>query len=97
MIDTCFGIAGLIIALIVFAELYSIRNILSNREKMRDDRQELSNEIRSLKWNLSEQSEAITDLIEIIEEAKVPLSATEKASVNHAKYLAKVNNPKIIH
>ncbi|MCM1318785.1 MAG: hypothetical protein NC217_00155 [Muribaculaceae bacterium] len=85
MIDIGFGIAGLIIAFIVFAELHSIRAILGRREQVRDDRQELSDEIRSLKRISEQQGEAIKDLIGIIEEANVPLSAYGKSIIKHAK------------
>lgn len=92
MIDLGLGIAGLVVAFIIFAELYSIKSILVKQEQVRYDREELSNEIRSLKIKSEQQSEAIKDLIEIIEEGKIPLTEYGKATVKRVTALAKENS-----
>lgn len=83
-----FGIAGMIIAFIVFAELYSIRQILSHQQSRTEYIQSLENQLRSLKYDLREHNNALKDIIIIIEDKRDRLSENEKEIFNHSKHVA---------
>ena len=79
---TGFSIAVIIVGLLVFAELYSIRTILNRQHES------IESKLKSLKIDLNEQSEALTELIEMIEDNKTLLSPRDIEILNHSKYVA---------
>lgn len=89
-----FGIAGLIVAFIVFAELYSIRNLINQHFCRMEHVQGLERQLRSVKYDLSEQNDALKDLVAILGHKQVSLTQEEHEVLNHAKYVAgKIDRP----
>lgn len=85
---TGFSIAVIIVGLLVFAELYSIRTILNRQHERAEYVQTIESKLKSLKIDLNEQSEALNELIEMIEDNKTLLSPRDVEILNHSKYVA---------
>lgn len=83
-----FSIAVIIVGLLVFAELYSIREILNRQQDRSDYVQTIQSKLKSLQIDLNEQSEALNELIEMIEDNKTLLSPRDVEILNHSKYVA---------
>ena len=83
-----FGIAGLIVSFVVFAELYSIRNLINQHFCRMEYVQGLERQLRSVKYDLNEQNDALAELIKMIEDRRSKLSHGEQEILNHAKYIA---------
>lgn len=71
---TGFSIAVIIVGLLIFAELYSIREILNRQHDKSEYVQTVESKLKSLQIDLNEQSEALNELIEMIEDNKTLLS-----------------------
>lgn len=82
------GIAGLIVAFIVFAELYSIRSLINQHFCNLEYTQGLERLLRNVKYDLNEQNDALAELIKMIEDRRSELSHGEQEILNHAKYIA---------
>lgn len=90
-----FGIAGLIVAFIVFAELYSINNMMRHHFCRVEKIQELERHLRGTKYDMSEQNDALKDLIAILEHNQNELTQDEHEILNHANYIAsKIGRPR---
>lgn len=85
---TGFSIAVIIVGLLVFAELYSIRTILNRQHDKSEYVQTVESKLKSLQIDLNEQSEALNELIEMIEDNKTLLSPRDVEILNHSKYVA---------
>lgn len=87
-----FGVAVIIVGLLVFAELYSIREILNRQHDRLEHVQDIESKLKTMHYDLSEQSKALTELIEMIEDKNLPLSPKDIEILNHSKYVAKKVN-----
>jgi hypothetical protein len=81
------GIAGLIVAFIVFAELHSIKAILNRHANTVEYNQDNEAKIRNLKWTLKEQEDVIKELTSHIAEKRSQLTQHEHELLKHAKYV----------
>ena len=85
---TGFSIAVIIVGLLIFAELYSIREILNRQHDKSEYVQTVESKLKSLQIDLNEQSEALNELIEMIEDNKTLLSPRDVEILNNSKYVA---------
>lgn len=91
MVQLC--IVGLIVAFVIFAELYSIRDILKSHVFRIEYNQEIEAQLSRTKWALQEQNEALRELSSLISEKCDFLTQQEKSILDHAKYVASKFEP----
>lgn len=82
-----FGIAGLIVAFIVFAELHSIREILNQHFKNVEYESAQTIALSHAEHGLKERKEAVKQLLSLIEQKRIILTPSERDVVNHTKYI----------
>lgn len=80
------GVAGLIIAFVIFAELYSIKDMLSRNIERRNNYADIVRELNDARRNIDELKDATTELINLAQ-SHCGLTESEQSIINHAKYI----------
>lgn len=83
------SIAGFIVAFIIFAELYSIRKMVERQEQRHECHEDTVERFKQLKYEVDRQNNSLQELIEIIEESKIPLTDYGKSSLKIAKAIVR--------
>lgn len=74
---------------IVFAELYSIRKMAERQEQRHKYHEDTVEQFKQLKYEADRQNNSLQELIEIIEESKIPLTDYGKSSLKTAKAIVR--------
>lgn len=83
-----FGIAGLIVAFIIFAELRSIRQLMNQHFKNVEYEDDYIHQINHSKIALKEHNEALTEMINHFSKKHKELSQEDIEILSHARYVA---------